>query len=120
MRSSGSFAGASGAGRRGSENSGEGKITRYYGVRKMSNIKEMTDIQDLELQIKNIACKKVLNDQSIRDFTEELRLLRVKIGQHESKIKILEALGENLEAKGLELTRNLLKLEEEAECEKGN
>jgi hypothetical protein len=74
----------------------------------------MTAIQDLEFQIKSIAREKVLNDRSIRDFTEELRFLRIKIDQHESKIKILKTLGKNLEAKGLELTRNLERLEKEA------
>jgi hypothetical protein len=65
----------------------------------------------LKFQIESVAYDKVQNDRSIRDFTEELRLLRIKIDQYESKIKILEANGEILEAKGLELTRNLMELE---------
>jgi predicted ribosome quality control (RQC) complex YloA/Tae2 family protein len=74
----------------------------------------MTNKEDLEEQIKCTALEKVHNETLIRDFTEELSLLRIKVAQYEEKIKILERQDAILEAKGMELTKNLMEMEKEA------
>jgi hypothetical protein len=76
--------------------------------------------QELEAQIHLCAREKVQQMRLVSDMTEKRISLRIEIDRIESMLNIAEEKCERLEKEGMELTRRLMDMKEEAECEKGD